>query len=41
MHGDPVAPHDPDGAEREPGVLDVGVRDVLEPAGDRVEPDPA
>ena len=25
---------------REPGVLDVGVGDVLEPARERVEPDP-
>ena len=37
---DPVAAHDPHCALREARVLNVGVRDVLEPAGEGVEPDP-
>src|SRR5258706_4552706 len=37
----PSPAHDPPAVPREPGVDDVGVGDVLEPAGDRVKTDPS
>src|SRR5947209_12318007 len=40
VHCNTVAPEHPDRAGGEPGVLDVRVGDVLEPAGEGVEPDP-